>query len=597
MDGVVKREPFPWGIMALSCLVMYVCTFMASYKWLNTSLGDTDDALRLVQLRQFILSGNWYDLHIDRLSPPLGYTSHWSRLPDAIMAGIYTVVRPFSSAEFAELATRAVYPGLWIIPATLGITLFSYRILGYRLVVVVTLLLVASNLGTFPQFVAGRIDHHDAQITLSIWAVVSAAFCAANWRNAIIAGLCSGLLLTIGLEGLPFLIVAAAAICIRYIVFDDGRRVAGAYAVSIGVATAIGLAVSLPPARWFETACDALAFNLTAATVVGGATLFAWTCSSALNGSSTKRGVGVGLAGLLAAICYTVLDPACLHGPFAHVNPAVKPVWLDLVIEMQPVFTSNDWTSNIDNLVYVIYAIPAVMAVFWLLRDAQYRNSFPFLVMVTAFAVSLVTGLLNLRMSSYLVWFATPILCVAVFHLFKKLGEEKKILALFVIIIASPIVLEVGATQAGNYLVKNAKNSEISFNECAKSVNYAKLAKLPQGVVLSEIDLGPYILALTPHSVIAAPYHRIGDSILDVINFFNNDTIEQAHKVSEERKVSYVVICNRKSPGLKTEKISHLYQAIISGNLPEWLVVESVDKGNPIEVYRVNDGVYLKSTL
>src|SRR4029077_4549166 len=43
---------------------------------------------------------------------------------------------------------------------------------------------------------------------------------------------------------------------------------------------------------------------------------------------------------------------------------------------------------------------------------------------------------------------------------------------------------------------------------CRRAADYAPLAKLPRGLVPAFIDAGPFVLMETPHSVVAAPYHR-----------------------------------------------------------------------------------------
>jgi hypothetical protein len=43
---------------------------------------------------------------------------------------------------------------------------------------------------------------------------------------------------------------------------------------------------------------------------------------------------------------------------------------------------------------------------------------------------------------------------------------------------------------------------------CRQPSDYAPLATLPRGLVLGFIDAGPFLLMETPHSVLAAPYHR-----------------------------------------------------------------------------------------
>jgi hypothetical protein len=52
-------------------------------------LPDADDAMRLVQWREFLAGKGWFDLHEPRLAPPAGYDSHWSRLIDAGLTGCF----------------------------------------------------------------------------------------------------------------------------------------------------------------------------------------------------------------------------------------------------------------------------------------------------------------------------------------------------------------------------------------------------------------------------------------------------------------------------------------------------------------------------
>ena len=67
--------------------------------WPQTAdtLLDTDDALRLAQLRDWLhvkgLFSGWFDLHQARMQPPEGYDTHWSRLIDAGLAAPFIPVR------------------------------------------------------------------------------------------------------------------------------------------------------------------------------------------------------------------------------------------------------------------------------------------------------------------------------------------------------------------------------------------------------------------------------------------------------------------------------------------------------------------------
>ena len=49
---------------------------------LLVSLGDTDDATRLYQVRHLMATGAWFDMTLPRLGGDTPLVSHWSRLID-----------------------------------------------------------------------------------------------------------------------------------------------------------------------------------------------------------------------------------------------------------------------------------------------------------------------------------------------------------------------------------------------------------------------------------------------------------------------------------------------------------------------------------
>ncbi len=588
MSDGTKGGRFPWDIMLLAAVGLYLSTFMLSFEKLPLTLGDTDNAMRLVQLREFLQHGSWYDLHTDRLAPGLGYTSHWSRLPDVLMALIYKAVLPFSSVDTAEWAVRAFYPGLWIIPALFAISLFAFKVTGNRLVVVATLIIVALCATAGVQFVAGRIDHHNAQIALSLLAVVAASFTKLDWRYSIVAGLSSALLLTIGLEALPFVVVGAAVIALRYAAWGAEPKATTAYGLSFGAAILLGLAISLPPQHWLDTACDAIAFNFAAAIAAGCLVMFVWSSSDKLSATVISRSGGVGIAGGVAAVLFARLDPACLSGPFGHVNPLVKPLWLDHVQEMQPLFIVGNASGNVSNLLFVYPAALALFGSIWLFRKPALRNSVPFVTMFLAFLVSVVLGLLNLRMAAYIPWYAAPLMCVAAFEVANNLGRRKALYTLPLMLALSPFALEFWLTPAVSWLVLPVKSTAPLLADCAATKNFDAIAKLPKGLIMADLDMGSYLLALTPHSVVAAPYHRISDSILQDIQFFASDPLEQARDVAEKSGVDYVLICNEGGAPAALKQGANLGQDLRAGRLPGWLTPVLVEKGNPLQVYAVN---------
>ena len=71
---------------------------------------------------------------------------------------------------------------------------------------------------------------------------------------------------------------------------------------------------------------------------------------------------------------------------------------------------------------------------------------------------------------------------------------------------------------------------------------FADLAALPPERIMTPIDLGSHMLAFTHHAVVAAPYHRNQEAVLDAFHFFN-EPIDEAREILEARGIGLVVIC------------------------------------------------------
>src|ERR1700719_3504402 len=114
-------------VLALVWLVIVAQLVGAHWSETAQTLSDMDDAMRLVQVREFLAGRGWFDLHEMRLGPPDGYDTHWSRLIDAGIAGLLLVFNRFTDAAFAERLVRTIWPMLWLIPAMAGACAIAWR--------------------------------------------------------------------------------------------------------------------------------------------------------------------------------------------------------------------------------------------------------------------------------------------------------------------------------------------------------------------------------------------------------------------------------------------------------------------------------------
>src|ERR1700704_3470854 len=77
---------------------------------------STDDAMRLVQVRDWIGGQGWFDLFQYRLDPP-GASMHWARVVDAPLAALILLLRPLIGTHGAETVTLFVWPVLMLAAA------------------------------------------------------------------------------------------------------------------------------------------------------------------------------------------------------------------------------------------------------------------------------------------------------------------------------------------------------------------------------------------------------------------------------------------------------------------------------------------------
>ena len=79
-------------------------------------------------------------------------------------------------------------------------------------------------------------------------------------------------------------------------------------------------------------------------------------------------------------------------------------------------------------------------------------------------------------------------------------------------------------------------------NACLATSAFASFAQLPPGLVAGPIDAGSHLLALTPHSVLAAPYHRDNRGNRIVLDALLAPP-DRAQDILKAAHVAYVVNC------------------------------------------------------
>jgi hypothetical protein len=541
-----------------------------------TSLGDTDDAMRIVLAREVLHGRGWYDQWVGRLQPPLGVYMHWSRLLDGALATVIATLQTVLSPARAELVSRFAWPLAWILPVTLaGLTVA--RNLGSRSAVFICAILLALDLSMFVQFRPGRIDHHNIQITLTLVAAACALIQGerrARW--AALAGAASALGLAIGIEALAFHALIGASFAVRLMADRKTAGEARAYGLALGLGCLFVFLIQTPPARWFMPFCDALGANLVASLAAAGLGL-ALVAALAERLAPRARILGVVAVGLLAASIYVGADPICLRGPFGAVDPRVRPFWFDHIQELEawPMLFKDHRNEAIHSM--VIGAMGSLAAAWLVIRGRRdpLRGDWLLAALVV---VGVVAEAKAYRMEDYGMWFGTPAIAIVAADFAARALKDRMLPAGLMAVVLSPTTLGDAVILAINHHRPPAQLAD----HCYDTRSYAPLAGLPGGLVLSEPDLGSFVLANTAHTAMSAPYHRMTWGILAAHDALAAPAAEAEGRV-RALHASYILDCPvhrlRSPAGSLGDDIRH-------GRPPAWLQPLS-GPGQPLRIYQV----------
>src|SRR5436305_15211571 len=111
MEGLDRLERHWRALLLLFWLLTSAVLIYSRWAQIRGfGLGDTDDNMRMMQVRAWLAGQNWYDLRQYRMNPPGGADIHWSRLVDLPIAGLKLLFAPLFGGAAAERIAVGVAP-------------------------------------------------------------------------------------------------------------------------------------------------------------------------------------------------------------------------------------------------------------------------------------------------------------------------------------------------------------------------------------------------------------------------------------------------------------------------------------------------------
>jgi hypothetical protein len=551
--------------------------------------GDTDDAMRMVVVRDFLAGQNWFDPVQARLNTPFGADIHWSRLVDLPLAVMLWLARQLVEPDLALRIAGTLWP-LGLLAVLLYLSLrITVELVGTegRLPALVLPILSPPILA---EFTPGRVDHHNVIIVLSAATLLAALVAHRRPLIAVLAGLLAATSIAIATEALPVAVATVLAFGFGYVL--DPHRAASLR--RFGLAFAGGMIAHLllarPADQWLVAACDALSPVYVLAGLVIGAAYILVSLVPAPR-AAWQRLALLAVLGAAAMLVVALAYPQCLAGPYGELDPWLRDNWMNAVMEAKP------WHRSFsDGPAYpVTVATPVILAIIVsaiaFRREPHQRLGWlTLLVFLVTTALIMLVQIRGARLAILPTLPAAGWLILQARERYLARGTALRAGALIGAWLAfSGIILTVlvnvtlmalpTGTSSGTEAALTSKQS------CLLSGNFADLRALPPKRIMAPIDLGAHILLETPHAVVGAPYHRNEDGMLDTFRFLNG-TAEQAREIATRRGLGLFVTCDAMPELAATaSKVGSVPQLLAAGTPPDWL--REVSLGGPLKVYAI----------
>ncbi len=549
------------------------------------SLGDTDDNLRMAQVRDLLKGQGWYDLRQYRLDPPGGANIHWSRLVDLPIAGIILAMRPLFGGAVAEKIAIAIAPMLPLIVVLFGVATASRRLIAPR-AWLIALLLVPASMAAMAMFTPTRIDHHGWQLGTLVWTMAGLVD-RERVRGGVTVGIAGALSLVIGLEMLPYLALAAGIIGLRWVWDREEAPRLLAYGTSLAGGSAIGFAIFASYANRAPV-CDALSPVWLSVTLAGGGLL---TLLAQLRIDRRElRLLAATLAGIAVVLLFVLAWPHCM-GQLEGISPELKRLWFDNVREVRPVYRQTRNTA----LMIVAMPVIGLIGVAFALWRARWTADFARWASVAALAILASAMLLwqtRAGASAQLlaIMGATALGYAIVVWIAGSRRMLVRVLGIPTAVIAAS-GLWIGPAMSLFPEAKPGKGKQAvnrANRRCPTFPALRPIAQLPKATILTFVDLGPRLIVATHHSAIAGPYHRNGQAILDVHHAFRG-SFDQAHAIARRHRATLVLICPNMSESTiyASQTPNGFYARLARGDVPGWLAPVALPKNSPFKLWRI----------
>lgn len=515
-----RREGVPFFSRLLPSVFVYwlvtAClSLLATVPGSKDLIGpDNDDAMRLVEVRDFLNGQGWFDLMQYRLGLEPGVLMHWSRLIDLPIATLIRFYSLFLSTGAAEGAAAVTWPillsALLLVPVAI-----AGRHIGGLVTMHIALGLGAIFVFTCIKFRPGALDHHNAQLAMAMWMGAMLVDPRHRAASLAVAGIAAALAIAIGAETVPLVAVVCGCVAIRWAWQGEVyAKAAAAFGLSFALAVTVFFVATVPPSAYAAVTCDNLSLGFYSLSAIGGGGLFFATLVAS-RFSLALRFCALAVLGAVVLVAAKVIAPQCLGDPLGNLDPLLVQLWLNGVTEARSLPAELHYSPE---LVGGFYGAGCFSLLVCLFRIHQRRRLGLHLLCLVLIGSTWAISLIQVRGAFFANLYSILPLSLLIADLRKASHAEPEspsvalafILGTFLSVPAlwglAGVVWKDGWGAIDKAVVSTADAEDAGI--CGDPQAMAVLNSLPKGTVVAPSNAGADILRYTQHRALSGPYHR-----------------------------------------------------------------------------------------
>jgi hypothetical protein len=578
-------RPFPWAIFTTflaAAAVLILLDMIDGVAWLK----DVDDSLRAIQIRHLVNSGDWFDLTLPMIRSPEIYVSPWSRLVDLPYVAIVLLLRPLIGTDVALSVSFNVCPPL-MLSMFCGFAACSVRNLAGHAVAVISIpvSLTTAFLMTPAvwEFTPGRIDHHNVQIVL----FAACLYGISSWNRfgGVVAGIALAMSAAVGLECLPFVVVAFAGVIIAWIYnIHGGQKFLLAMMPACAIATPVLGIGLIGPGGFVSVQCDAFSAPYISAFTAFPLAAVAVVLMMGKRKNMRLRFLAMALAGIAVLTAIIFLYPECLSGPYQMIDPLSRHLWLDNVEQEHSALVSLNPSVMLFlgiSLAILLLVAPVVV------RETRAGQAAAAIVFAVA-AASMLMTFIQLRYFRFPFAFVPLLLPLFFVRLQQQpvLFGKWRILISLIGGIALPSVAAISLEAVFDKPVETPDPLTFMAVDSCKDQDFGVLTGLSAAKIIAPAGIA-LAIAERAHdgiSVAGIPFHRASPGIRRSLQAFVSDN--EATRREALASFDYVAVC--RFPLKSNPQEAPLYAALSAGQ--EWpgLIRVAGPKPSDFQLFRID---------